>query len=361
MSNRKNVTIKDIARMSGVSAGTVDRVLHNRGRVSEDALQKVMSVLSQIDYKPNLIARTLGAGKAYKIAALLPDPQQDPYWAQCFEGVHQAGSEWTQYGLSIEAFHFNLYDKESFKAAAEAADEAKPDGILIAPIFYHETLPFFSLYRRECIPYVLFNTNIREAHPLSFIGQNLYQSGRVGAELMHLGQPGPGTFAVVHTYEDTHNAVHLAEKERGFRDYFQQKNKEAYNVLSLDILIANGSPASDASVKEQIKTLLDVPDLKGIFVSTSTGASLIASCVEERGRGHIRLVGYDLLEENMKYMRSGVIDFLINQSPKRQALLGISHLANHLLFRKQAPAQSLFPLEVITQENLESYLDSKLN
>ena len=56
----KNIRIKDIAKLAGVSVGTVDRVLHNRGRVSDDALQKVTAVMNQIDYKPNLIARTFG-------------------------------------------------------------------------------------------------------------------------------------------------------------------------------------------------------------------------------------------------------------------------------------------------------------
>ena len=45
----KNIRIKDIARLAGVSAGTVDRVLHNRGRVSEEALQKITAVMEQID------------------------------------------------------------------------------------------------------------------------------------------------------------------------------------------------------------------------------------------------------------------------------------------------------------------------
>mgnify|MGYP001601951993 CR=1 FL=1 len=36
----KNIRIKDIAKLAGVSVGTVDRVLHNRGRVSEEALKK---------------------------------------------------------------------------------------------------------------------------------------------------------------------------------------------------------------------------------------------------------------------------------------------------------------------------------
>ena len=42
--DKKNYTIKDIARMAGVSAGTVDRVMHNRGEVSEATLKKVQKV-----------------------------------------------------------------------------------------------------------------------------------------------------------------------------------------------------------------------------------------------------------------------------------------------------------------------------
>ena len=84
--NTRSVRIKDIAQLSGVSVGTVDRVLHNRGKVSEDALKKVLKVLDQIDYKPNVIARTLGSNRAYRIAVLMPNPEQDPYWAATSEG-----------------------------------------------------------------------------------------------------------------------------------------------------------------------------------------------------------------------------------------------------------------------------------
>ena len=76
--NAKNVRIKDIAQLSGVSVGTVDRVLHNRGRVSEEALKKVLTVLDQIEYKPNVIARTLGSNKTYTIEAR--DTHQSASW-----------------------------------------------------------------------------------------------------------------------------------------------------------------------------------------------------------------------------------------------------------------------------------------
>ena len=356
MANRKNITIKDIARMAGVSAGTVDRVLHNRGRVSEDALQKVVAVLDQIDYKPNLIARTLGSKKNYRIAVLVPDPEQDPYWALCSEGIKQGETEWVQYGVSVEPFFFDLFDKESFKTVAEAARQTNPNAILMAPIFYHEALPLFDVYNSESIPYVLFNTNIPEADPLSFIGQDLYQSGRVGAELMFLGQNGSCKFNVLHVYEDIHNSVHLLEKEKGFREFFKDKAGDKYIINTFDFGNHN-----DQDTEQKILSLLDEPNLKGIFTSTSSGTYIVASILEKHGKNNIRLVGYDLLQENLNFMRSGVIDFLINQNPKRQAFLGISHLANHLLFRKQAPSLSLFPLEVITQQNLDSYLKSGIH
>ena len=52
----QNYTIKDIARMAGVSAGTVDRVLHNRGDVSPKSKAKVQKVLDEIHYQPNVFA-----------------------------------------------------------------------------------------------------------------------------------------------------------------------------------------------------------------------------------------------------------------------------------------------------------------
>ena len=51
----KNYKVKDIASMAGVSVGTVDRVLHNRGDVSLKSRQKVEEVLTRINYRPNLL------------------------------------------------------------------------------------------------------------------------------------------------------------------------------------------------------------------------------------------------------------------------------------------------------------------
>lgn len=313
-----------------------------------------MAVLNEIDYKPNLIARTLGANRTYRIAVVIPDPQQDPYWAQSNSGIHQAQAEWATYGIVVEPYLFDLYDKNSFANVAEVIYREKPDGILIAPIFYHESLKFFELCKTSDIPCVLFNTNIKEINPLSFIGQNLYQSGRVAADLIGLGKEEPGILAVLHVHEDLDNSVHLLEKERGFREYFQEKN-HWFEIKTLNL----GNPEEKGFI-EPLRSILSDQRLKGIFVTTSKSSFIVASFLEQSGRKGVTFVGYDMLEENLHYLRSGVINFLIHQNPRRQASLGISLLANYLVFKKQIPPTNLFPLEIITLYNLESYLNSQV-
>ena len=96
--------------------------------------------------------------------------------------------------------------------------------------------------------------------------------------------------------------------------------------------------------------------MKGILVTTSKGASTVSALLDKEGKKDIRLVAYDLLQRNIDSLKSGIIDFIINQDAKRQASLGISKLVNYLLFKKELPPAYLFPLEIISRQNLNSYI-----
>ena len=64
--NNQKLRIKDIAVLAGVSEGTVDRVLHNRGDVSAKSREAVTKVLDEMNYSPNLLARSLASKKQYR-------------------------------------------------------------------------------------------------------------------------------------------------------------------------------------------------------------------------------------------------------------------------------------------------------
>lgn len=119
---KANVRIKDIALKAGVSTGTVDRVLHSRGRVAPDVEKRVLAILAEMNYEPNLIARALGSKKVYRIAALIPDPACDSYWLEPQQGVEQAETSVKQYGVSIHQYIFNPYAVSSYVEQAKKTD-----------------------------------------------------------------------------------------------------------------------------------------------------------------------------------------------------------------------------------------------
>jgi len=349
----KTTRIKDIARLAGVSIGTVDRVLHKRGKTSPEAMSKVLAVLQKINYKPNFIARSLGSNKELKIATLVPHAPDDEYWLQCERGLKDAANDWAHFNLSIEAYVFDLNESTSFTKAANAALRAKPDGLLIAPLFLSEAMAIFPTLSNQNIPFVTINTEIQGANAISFIGQHAFQSGRLAAELLDIRNPSNkehNTFAILHINEDLDNSIHLIEKERGFRQYFKDSGRATVITLSVGEL-------TDGALKSALDDLFNRPALRGIFVSTSKAFE-----VAERmdGRRKVSLVGYDLLSRNLEGLKNGTIDFLIHQNPRRQAMQAINVLSNYLIFRKEAKQRDLFPLEVITRENLQSYLTPDL-
>lgn len=338
--------------MAQVSVGTVDRVLHKRGEVSEDSYKRVMAIVEKTGYQPNLIAKTLGNHRIFNVVALLPDASQDEYWKMASEGVHKAEKAWSQYGVRVKIMSFDLYDHNAFKKIFKAALKTKPDGILTAPIFHQEAKDLFEICREKNIPFAVVNNNIPKAGSLTFIGQDLFKSGIVGAELLHINQLTGGTYAILHIYDDIHSSVHLSEKEKGFRNYFSAIKDHKCKVISLDL---NHSHAP--TLERELSQLFNIADLKGILVTTSKGASVVCSQLEKRGKNGIRMVAYDLLEQNIHYLKKGTIDFLLNQNSNRQTYTGINQIANHLVFKKAVQPVYQFPLEIITRGNLDSYLE----
>jgi LacI family transcriptional regulator len=353
---KANARIKDIAIKAGVSTGTVDRVIHNRGRVAPDVQKRVLEILREMSYEPNLIARALGSKKDYRIAALIPGAIYDPYWLGPKEGIEKAEAGVKQYGVSIQQFIFNPYDVESYIEKARLITKIKPDGIFLSPIFHRDTIPFFKEWNDKKIPFVLFNTQITESGALSYVGQDSYQSGLLAAKLVHYGQPQPCSILILHIDEELSNAAHLANKEQGFRDYFKQNGlADQYHIISVQL----NRPTQVGFADHLYSIVKSKSNLKSIYITTSKSYEIV-SCLEQKGVTDIKLVGYDLLPENIDCLNKGSISFLINQNPKGQGYWGIHQLINHLVFKKEVPALKYLPLDVVTKENVIYYTNSEL-
>ena len=352
------IRIKDIAEKAGVSTGTVDRVIHKRGNVSPKTRQRVKEVMEELGYEPNIIASALAYNRIFRIAVLLPDFHIDPYWQQPKIGIEKALESVKHYGVVVEPFYFNLFDIASFvsKSNEIIAKSNELDAVLIAPLFLNEAKSLLTACAAAQIPTAMINTNVEETEALCYIGQDSYQSGVLAGRLLNFGLTEGSTALVLNLAKGVTNAKHLIEKEKGFRQYFDNLPSKHIQVIKKDF----EDFAEDEKLIDFLNNLLvDHPKTSGIFV-TNSRAYRAAKCLKQLQKSDIKIVGYDLIEENLAFLRSNEISFLINQNPVQQGYFGIMNLVNHLLLKKELDPLQYLPLDIVVTENVNYYLKREL-
>lgn len=348
----KRIRIKDIAEKAGVSAGTVDRVLHGRGNVSTKAKEKVEAVLEEIGYERNIIASTLAYNRTFRVATLMPDVASDSYWEKPNRGIQQAMKKAVHYGVVLEPHYFDLFDAKSFVEKAKTILEEKPDAILFSPLFLQESILLLKACEEKSIVAVMVNTDIADASSLSYIGQDSYQSGVLAGRLLHFGMDEGSEALLLNLEVGSYNAQHLIDKERGFRDYFSQFPEQSFNILKKEFEAFE----DQGKLKSFLEDILSKhPKLEGIFV-TNSRAWLAVECLPEAVVQKMKIVGFDLIEENIRHLKNNNIDFLLNQNPVQQGYLGIMTLVNYLVVKENVEKQQFLPLDIVVTENVNYYL-----
>ena len=89
VANKKNASIKDVARLSGVSVATVSRIMNDSGRYSQATRDKVLRVIEEIGYERNSLATSLRLNKSNMIGILVPDIANE-FYASVLKKAEQA-------------------------------------------------------------------------------------------------------------------------------------------------------------------------------------------------------------------------------------------------------------------------------
>ena len=98
-------TIKDVAKLAGVSISTVSRVMNNSKPVSPEARQKVLDAIAKLDFKPNELARSLVMRKSNLVGVIVEDLGIE-YMAQLIRGVEEIGRVY-KYDILLQSSYGN--------------------------------------------------------------------------------------------------------------------------------------------------------------------------------------------------------------------------------------------------------------
>lgn len=86
------VTIKDVARLAGVSTTTVSHVINDTRHVSDELRTRVLAAMEELNYHPNVLARSLRRGETRTIGLVVPD-NSNPFFAEVARIVEDVGFE----------------------------------------------------------------------------------------------------------------------------------------------------------------------------------------------------------------------------------------------------------------------------
>lgn len=93
----KNLTLEDIARITGVSRSTVSRVVNDHPNVKDDVRERVLEAIRETGYRPNAAARTLASQHSSTIGLILPHSIgflfTDPFYPLFTTGIAQMCNE----------------------------------------------------------------------------------------------------------------------------------------------------------------------------------------------------------------------------------------------------------------------------
>lgn len=343
----KQVTIKQIAQLAGVSPGTVDRVLHNRGKVSQDNLDRVGRVLADLGYRSNIHTSAISLKKGFRIVISLPATAEGGYWHSIVSGIRRAVEEYSDIDIDCLFRTYNQYDINSCRSAFAQVLRDGADAVVLGPTFDRETIDLCASLDSKGIPYVFVDTLIRGTKPVATFSADQHMCGVTMARLTDVFNHGSGEIAIFNARRvgnmESHNSV---EREKGFTEYL--KGAGRYDMLKY----GSFSPQDTASnVLELRRFLEDNPAVTAIAVLNSRG-HVIADTLKEIGRSDILVSCFDTTQDNIRCLSDGSIAFLLCQQPEEQGFSALQALISFMLYRKREEnPDTTFRIDILLKEN----------
>lgn len=173
----KKVSIKDIAKLSGVSVATVSRVINNNGRFSEDTRKKVLEVIHQTGYQMNYSAKSLRMNKSFSIGILVPDIGNF-FFAEVVQKIEEILFDKGYSAIICNTARSN--EKED--AYLQMLESKGVDGLIV--ISGAEVFSFKENHTEKAIPYVCIDREPKDKENTIFISSNHYQGAFDATEVL---------------------------------------------------------------------------------------------------------------------------------------------------------------------------------
>ena len=209
-------TIKDVAREAGVSFKTVSRVLNNDTAVRETTRAKVLAAVQALDYRPNIMARSLRSQRTHTIGFITDQIATTPHAGQILQGAQDLA--W-QHNILLLTVNTNG-DQTMKETAVSTLLDRQVEGIIYATMYHREAYPPEIIHQ---IPSVLLDCFIADCSLPSIVPDEVAGGHHATAHLLKKGHkrigfinnadPIPATFGRLKGYKQALSANNIPVDE----------------------------------------------------------------------------------------------------------------------------------------------------
>lgn len=250
--------------------------------------------------------------------------QNNPFWFPIRDGAKAASDYLKNFNCTVDYIVAGEeLTSDRVIAAMETAIAKKYDGIVVVPVFDGTEIVIDKAVDAG-IPVVCFCAEgSKPSKRLFMYGQNGYAAGQLAGELIAKAADNSGKIGVI---TGVLGAPMHEQRKNGALDYLKA------NCPNIEVVGTFENKDKAEVAYNQTKDLLTAnPDLKVVYV-TAGGPTGAAKAIQDAGlTGKVKVIAYDQIPDNMKYVESGEIVGLIDQDPFGQGFNTNVMLFNYLV------------------------------
>ncbi len=338
------VTIKKIAEICGVSRGTVDRVINNRGNVKKETEEKILRIAKELEYTPNMAAKSLSAKKRKITIGVVLVAEGISFFDDILKGMYQAQRELDDYGISLVVKTMKGYDVQTQLELIDSIAD-KVSALILNPISDVRLEYKINKLAEAGIPVATVNTDIESSKRMFYVGSNYVKGGEIACGMLALITGGKANIGIL---SGSSSLVSHNRRISGFKQICQEKYPN-FNVLAYGQ--TNDDEIQAFEVTE--KMLREQPELDTLYIA---GAGVYGACraVISSGREkNFNVICFDRVPSTIEMMERGLIKATICQQPFTQGNRSIHLMFNYLVSgNKPDKVQYIVKNEIRIAENI---------
>lgn len=340
------VSIKDIAALAGVSRGTVDRALNDRGGVNRVVADRIKKIAAEQGYKTNRAALALAARKKPMTIGVIFPSEGNAFYEDVITGLETAEAEFRDSGLSVILKTMRGYSEDAQLALMDELVKEGVQALVLAPINSRRITSKVNSIVKKGIPVITANTDLEKSKRLCYVGTDYEKSGRIAAGLLGLVSDKDPLNTVIIT-----GSIQILGHNQRIIGIHEAARKHYPFIHILDICETYDDIDRAYTVTQEI--LQKYPELDAIYMTAGGVAGACRAVVDSGRSGVVRLLTHDNTSESRPYLEAGVISATICQDPFRQGYLPVKILFDYFL-DKQAPSQERVYTQndILIRENL---------